>query len=244
MFNIKKLFNKTPIIEFYCHPDVEHVIPEPRPASKHIPDWFKKIPTHIPNTRDTFGDPSMTAKKCMPMVDAMTMGYVIPLCGDLGVHVNNDVSEIQFTNPPLIKLGEFHAREQLGPKPPGPTAPPVKFINHWVVKTKPGWSTLFIPLINSSLENPHFTCLGGLVDTDRYPKEVNFPAIWHTAGFNGTLKAGTPLVLAIPVKRSTLNQRNVVRSMTDKEYAAVDLIRKKQGNRAHVYTDELREPRK
>jgi hypothetical protein len=123
-------------------------------------------------------------------------------------------------------------------------APPVKFINHWVVKTAPGWSTLFIPLVNNSLSNPHFTCLGGLVDTDTYPKEVNFPAVWHTPNFDGHLPAGTPLVVAIPVKRDSVSRECFVRPMSDKEFKAIDDIRKQQNTRVRVYTDELREKRK
>ena len=63
-----KFFKKTPIIEFYCHPDLEGIIPEPKPASKYIAEWYKKIPAFIPNTRDAFGANPMTAKKCIPML--------------------------------------------------------------------------------------------------------------------------------------------------------------------------------
>jgi len=163
----------------------------------------------------------------------------MPLCGDLGIRTSEDLSQIEVFNPPGIKLAEFHNIEQLGPKAPGMPAPPVKFINHWVVKTAPGWSTLFIPLVNNSLTNSHFTCLGGLVDTDKYSKEVNFPAVWHTSNFDGHLPAGTPLVVAIPIKRH-FSTKSPVRRMTEKEFKHIDNIRKKQDNRVRVYTDELR----
>ena len=242
MFNFLKK-KETPIIEFYCHPSVEGIIPEPKPANKHVPDWFKSIPPTMP-TKDSVNRPNMTAKKCMPMLDAMTLGYVIPLCGDLGLKSSEDLRQIEVFNPPQIKLAEFHNLDQLGPKAPGMPAPPVKFINHWVVKTAPGWSTLFMPLVNNSLINPHFTCLGGLVDTDTYPKEVNFPAVWHTPNFDGHLPAGTPLVVAIPVKRDSVSRECSVRPMSDKEFKAIDDIRKQQNTRVRVYTDELREKRK
>ena len=245
MFNFLK--PKTPpVIEFYCHPNSENIIPKPKPASKHIPDWFKSIPPTLtaPDQRDNINREGLTAKKCLPMLDAMTLGYVIPLCGDLGVKTSDDCSSIEVFNPPEIKLAEFHSISQLGPKAPGMPAPPVKFINHWVIKTAPGWSTLIVPLVNSSLTNPHFTCLGGLVDTDTYPKEINFPAVWHTPNFDGYLPAGTPLVLAIPIKRDSVPRDCVTRPMTTKEFNDIDNIRRKQATRAHVYTDELRESRK
>ena len=240
MFNI---FKKKPIIEFYCHPNFEGIIPEPKPASKFIPEWYKSIPPTL-DSKDHQNRPNLTAKKCLPMLDAMTAGYVIPLAGDLGLKSSEDCNTIEVFNPPEIRLAEFHSLHQLGPKAPGMPAPPVKFINPWIIKTAPGWSTLIIPLVNSSLENPHFTCLGGLVDTDKYAKEINFPAIWHTPNFDDYIPAGTPLVVAIPVKRDAITNSSLVRSMTREEFLNIEAIRKKQGSRVHVYTQELREKRK
>jgi hypothetical protein len=83
-----------------------------------------------------------------------------------------------------------------------------------------------------------------LVDTDKYPKEVNFPAIWHTPNFDDYIPAGTPLVQVIPIRRSDASRKPRVRQMTKKEFSDIDKIRKKQDMRRSYYTDELREPRK
>jgi hypothetical protein len=181
----------------------------------------------------------MSAKKCFPMIDAMSLGFIIPLCGDLQVQVNEDMTDIKVHNPPAFKLAEFHDVSQIG----GKTAPrfpmnPVKFLNHWVVKTAPGWSTLFIPPINHV--NMPFTCLGGLVDTDNYPKEVNFPAVWNAPGFDAIISAGTPLVTAIPIRRESFGKKPKVREMSDQEFKHIEKIRKQQMSRNHVYTQELR----
>lgn len=234
-----KLWFKTPIIEFYCSADLFNVIPKPTPAYKNIPDWFKKIPQDIPAAVDQYGAPMMSGKKCLPMLDAMSYGYTIPLQGDVYIEITNDGQSVNAGEqmPPLI---EFHDIRQIGEKTaPGFPTPPVKFINHWVIKTAPGWSTLFIPPVNHM--NPLFTCLGGLVDTDKYPKEVNFPAIWHDKSFKGLLKAGTPLVTAIPVKREAFPNVPPVREMTDKEAQTIKQISLQQQNRRNVYTKELRE---
>ena len=112
-----------------------------------------------------------------------------------------------------------------------------------MIKTAPGWSTLFLPLIND-IHNKNFTCLSALVDTDTYHKEINFPAIWHTKNFDDILPAGTPLVVAIPIKRNTFKKEPIIRTMTRQEFKRVDNIKKMQSTRRHVYTQELREPRK
>lgn len=234
-----KLWFKNEVIEFYCTPHLFDVIPKPTPAYKNIPEWFKKIPQEIPNAPDQFGAPMLSAKKCLPMLDAMSLGYTIPLQGDVYFEVSKDGTSVR-TGDQMPVLVEFHDLKQLGEKTaPGFPTPPVKFINHWVIKTAPGWSTLFIPPVNHM--NAQFTCLGGLVDTDKYPKEVNFPAVWHDYGFQGLLKAGTPLVTAIPIKRGSFPNVPPVREMTHKEAVTIEKIRLQQDNRRHVYTKELRE---
>jgi hypothetical protein len=239
-------FKKKPIIEFYSHRDDVAALPHPKPAAKYIPEWYKKIPQVIRDghdDRDAYGAHTFTAKKCMPMLDAMSLGYVIPLVGDLSVKTNHDCSTIEVTSGPNIQLCEFHDIRQVGEKTaPGFPAPPLKFINPWVVKTAPGWSTLFMPLVHNF--DAHFTCLSGLVDTDKYPKEVNFPAIWHTPNFDGMLEAGTPLILAIPIKRDAVPSKPTVRATTEKEFETINLLAKMQNTRRKVYTNELREPRK
>jgi hypothetical protein len=229
------------IIEFYCHPGFHGVIPEPKPAIKYLPEWFRILPPENKDIKDSsFNIPQMTAKKCFPMIDAMSLGFTIPLGGDLQVTVDDDLTKITAHNPPGMKLAEFHQVSQVG-GPTGPKFPmdPIKFLNYWVIKTAPGWSTLFIPPINH-YDMP-FTCLGGLVDTDNYPKEVNFPAIWNKPGFNGVLPAGTPLVTAIPIKRNSFkNKKPKIRKMTESEFKKIEVIGKQQKTRMHVYTNELR----
>ena len=230
------------VMEFYCHPDFEGVIPEPKPAVKYLPDWFKGLaPTYDPGRRDMFGDETMTAKKCLPMLDAMSLGFTIPLGGDLHVTTNYNNSQIEIKNPPGIVVAEFHDAGQVGGKKGlgFPHGNPVKFINRWVIKTKPGWSTFFIPPLNH-FDQP-FRCLGGFVDTDAYPKEVNFPAAWITPDFDDSITAGTPLVTAIPIKRNAFNNRKPkVRSMTKAEMKTIAKIQKTQDTRKHHYTYELR----
>lgn len=241
--NLFKRFFSNDVIEFYCHPNLNGIIPEPRPAVKSFPDWYKTLPPLDNTGRDSFNGPIMTAKKCFPLIDAMSLGYVMPLCGDIHVTTNESMSEIKLHHPPSnIKVAEFHSLKQVGGRSyPGYPGQPVKFINHWIVKTKPGWSTLFISPINHFKQ--HFTCLGGMVDTDRYPKEVNFPAVWHTPDFDDIIPAGTPLVIAIPIKRNSFPKKPNIRKMSQEEMNAIGKIQTAQSSRRHVYTDELREKR-
>lgn len=240
--NMFKLWgNET--IEFYCHPNLEGIIPEPKAASKNLPDWFKNLgPTceGEEDERDPFGNKSMSAKKCLPMLDAMSLGYTIPLAGDLHIRSNHDNSQIQVTNPPGMGLCEFHGAKQLG----GPNKLGVvhhdalKFINQWVIKTAPGWSTLFVAPVNHF--GTIFTCLSGFVDTDVYPKHVNFPAVLNQFDVDVHLPAGTPLITAIPIKRNSFPKKPKIRKMSNKEMETIDKIQRTQDLRTHYYTYQLR----
>lgn len=242
MVSFKKLkFWDNPIIEFYCHPELEGIIPEPKAAVKHLPEWFKDLEPTYGTVRDSFGNKTMSAKRCLPLLDGMSLGFTIPLCGDLHIRSNHNNSQIEVTNPPGIKVCEFHDADQVG----GPNAAkpnhgnPLKFLNRWIIKTAPGWSTLFINPMNH-FDQP-FTCLSALVDTDKYPKEVNFPAVLNISDADIHIPAGTPLVTAIPIKRNSFEKKPYVRPMTKSEYKTVDRIQKIQNARSHYYTYELRE---
>ncbi len=247
-----KLFSflKTEVIEFLCLEEDVGVIPGPVPASKMIPDWYKKIPTHQ-ESRDHFGGKALTAKKCLPMIDAMTLGFIIPLYGDVNITTNKDCSVIgvgtapgneSAFNPYGGHIVDFHSLDQVGNKTsPSYPGKPLKFINRWVIKTAPGWSVLITPVLNSF--EKRFTILSAVVDTDKYIKEINFPAVWNIPNFDEVLPAGTPLVTVIPFKRADMPTKAVTRSMTEKELVERERIRKSQMSRNHYYTQELREPR-
>jgi hypothetical protein len=242
-----KFWKRQPVIEFFCHPDLDGIIPEPTPAGKNIPSWYKKLPTSVTvSEKDEQNNVELqnivlTAKKCLPMLDAMTMGFTIPLSADVHVTTNHDCSQILARSPrSSFHAVEFHNHVQVGGHNSikNNNGHPLKFINRWVIKTAPGWSTLFIPPLND-LDQP-FTCLSGIVDTDVYPKEVNFPAIWHIPDYNGVIKAGTPLVTAIAIKRSTLYNKVNIRKMNKEDMEIIDKMARIQGSRENYYTNELR----
>jgi hypothetical protein len=242
MFKLK-LWYKTPIIEFYCHPEYFDYLPRPVPASKKIPDWFKKVPLTIGNgLRNKYsGAKALTAKKCMPMLDAMSLGFTLPLGGDVNIRTNKDRTLITAGNNES-PWAEFHDPAQVGPAFPGAPTAPVKFINRWVIKTAPGYSTLFVPPINH-FDN-RFTCLSGLVDTDTYAKEVDFPALWHLSNYDDVITAGTPLVTCFPIKREDVSIDIEPRVMSDAEMKYIKKLEDSQLTRSNVYTDELRATRK
>lgn len=240
---LKKLkFWSNDVIEFYCREEFEGVIPEPKPAAKFFPEWYKNLEPYYPERDRNTGDKKfMTAKKCLPLIDAMSLGFILPLGADCHVMTNHDNSQIRFNGLagsfPII---EAHSKLQIGGQSSikKNNGDALKFLNYWIIKTAPGWSSLFIPPINNF--NQPFTCLGGMVDTDRYIKEINFPAVWHAHNFDGMIYAGTPLVTVIPIKRNSFSKKPVVRKITKEERKIHEKMSRIQGSRLSYYTNELR----
>jgi len=227
-------------IEFIIEPELHEVLPEPVPANKHIPEWFRKIPLKTEQRTNTM--PGATAKKCLPMLDAMTLGYIVPLQGDVHVITNDDCSvlsaeHMQDSTLPFVERHSFSQLKSTGWKTG--KQDPLKFINYYGIKTPPGWSCLFQPL--PSVWNLPYTVLSGVVDTDQYHSPVNFPVIWHQPNFDDTLLAGMPLVHVVPFKRQ--KHKHIIRPMNEKECKQRDKLNVANRTRLGTYTKELREIR-
>ena len=51
----------------------------PKPASSSVPDWYKDLESYISGKKKPTGDGNTTAtiKRCMPVFDAITSGYIL-----------------------------------------------------------------------------------------------------------------------------------------------------------------------
>ena len=57
----------------------------PKPADKYVPEWYKNLESYIGGDKKPSGDGQTTAtvKRCMPVFDAVTGGYIIPTYTDI-----------------------------------------------------------------------------------------------------------------------------------------------------------------
>lgn len=191
-------------IEFHCEDYLRGCIPEPSEASKFIPSYFRSLPSYVS------GDlTSATAKKCIPFLEAVSAGFIIPLCTDVMITVKDgDICWHTPDKSPISNIIETHTYDQienypLASEPYGKM--PLKFVNPWVIKTPKSVSCLFTPCLNH-FEN-RFLTVSGIVDTDNYYNSVNFPFIWTGGEGQFLLEKGTPLVHVIPIQRKVLKSR-------------------------------------
>ena len=189
------------IIKFHLVQDFpDQLFLPPIPAKKTIPDWFKKIPPHNEN--------DMTVKKCVPFIDAMSVGYTIlnhmDICiwqrpnGEVKIDWLDDKHKKWMKKWPPI---ETHPMRQV-PGSPMVNFTILKWMSPYIIETPPEYSLLFLPPVNR-LEIP-IVPLVGLVDTDLYKNNINIPFI-HTQlepnGVKHIIPQGVPMCQVIPVKR-------------------------------------------
>lgn len=175
----------------------------PKPASKLIPDWYKDMESYITGKKmpSGVGGTMATIKKCMPVFDAITAGYIIESPADVYVSLKDGIQWFEWAD---FNLVQFHPIEQ-APNHPNkkPFAYP-KWMNPWSIKTPKGYSTLFVqPFHRDSV----FTILPGIVDTDKYNPPVNFPFVINDPTFEGLIPKGTPIVQVIPFKRDSWSMK-------------------------------------
>lgn len=177
----------------------------PIPASQCLPEWYKnqtslsgdKLIMH-PN-----GVYNGTIKKCMPVLDDITAGYIIKLESDIIVDYEpgSNFPKLHWSYSCDKEIIGTHSTDQVShfPVPNGYSAYPFKFNNYWRIKTPPGYSCMFRHPFYHVTDQP-FYCLSGIVDTDLHPIAINFP-FFIKENFVGVIPFKTPIIQIIPFKR-------------------------------------------
>jgi hypothetical protein len=192
-------------LKFRCPAELHGKLPPPVPAAMGLPDWLKAMPTRAFNAVNMRDED--TIKRCPPLVDAMTSGFLIPLICDLRIE-NGSIIWDNDTPPggplefPRSPIGFHDASQVVGTPLFEPDRFLIKFHNLWSIEAPQGYSLLFTHPLNR-FDLP-FTTLSGMVDCDHYRDSwIHFPAHWHDINFNDVLPMGTPIAQCLPVKRES-----------------------------------------
>lgn len=177
------------------------VLEKPKPSIDYIPDWYKQAKSYLTTdgkkTPNIDGAPVASIKRCMPIFDMMTAGYIIETPYDIYVRqikgepyfqwagkeaVAFQIFE-QFQNHPYSRDINYAARIQIP----------------WSIKTPKGWSIMVMEPQHHEL-GP-IECVSGIVDTDDYSIPFNMFLKLRDSKFEGMIPAGTPFIQVIPFKR-------------------------------------------
>ncbi len=209
-------------IEFVIDEPFFGAAPDPTPAVLAVPPWYKDATPTIDHTPwgvdlDDQGmvsgsSPRSTFKNCVPFLDAMSLGYVLPLWNDFIYEFKN--GRTYFSWPGEMQLVNSHPKWQTEGVPAAEKAldqSGYKFVSPWTIQTPKGYSCLFTMPFNHFEDR--FGIATGVVDTDVYHNNVSFPFFWLAEGTSGTIQLGDPLVQVIPFKRE--DYRMTVREKND-----------------------------
>lgn len=172
------------------------------PATDFIPDWYRVSPSRSPGAKGELDVRSRvstsTYKKCTPFQDAMTIGYIV--CTSADIEVLDVEGQKMFLWKSHRVLVSPHSPWQTNgfAIPKGYLGIAYKFLNEFSIKTPKGVSTLFISPLNR--HDLPFLSISGVVDTDNYDLDINFPFLIKE-DFTGIIPKGTPIIQLIPFER-------------------------------------------
>jgi hypothetical protein len=233
------MFRSSPVIEFLCRPEDKGVIAEPVPARSVLPAWFRQIPG-IDSSQVSATNNGLTVKRCMPFLDALSLGWIIPLAATVRLEIADGGRTVTSGWEFDREMVSNHASFQVAGNPFEPR-PPMKFHNHWTVRTAKGWSCLFLPPINRPSDVVQI--FSGVVDTDTYTSPVNFPFVATAVDGVYTLPKGTPLVQVLPFRREGAAAKASIRVETAEEREARDRIHRSTLAGEAWYRDHVRTAR-
>jgi len=198
--------------------DIEAIeIFPPVPAGKVIPDWYKNTPVEVPEISEYTKPHTPTVKRCIPVLDYLTSGYIIRATYE--VQIKKFVDEDKFNSFDYrcrntdIHIGK-HPWHQAHFEINGEKSHYLKVNQPWKIKTPPGYSCLFYDPYYEMRST--FSLFPGIVDTDFHDEPVGLVGMVKESEF--TIKPGDPLVVVFPFKREDWKM-NVVPSTQEKEWA-------------------------
>jgi hypothetical protein len=189
---------------YFSRYDNTEAVYNPTPASKLIPEWYKNAKSYLNNEKKPSIDEAfITIKKCVPVFDSMTAGYLILLGRDLYCEQTETGPFFHWRTEGDEESGKVltqHVDFQVQGHPDNTLGHQLKIENQWIIKTEPGYSCLITPPMH---RDNQIVVLSAIVDTDKYYEKINLPFNLKNDKFEGMIEAGTPIAQVIPFKRES-----------------------------------------
>jgi hypothetical protein len=203
------------VVKFYeTLEGINLLVDPPKPAEKHLPDWYKSQPAAL-------GDFGSTIKRCMPIFDVMTSGYMLVLPCDIFIDSTNPQRLTYISAPDIAedfqeRLFASHDKRQYVKYPSKPNTYHEELIRidpFYAVGTEKGYSSLFTQPFHG--DPSPLQVFPAIVDTDTFISNGHY-SFFVEKGFSGTIKQGTPIVQVIPFKRGSFSSEVVAYDKAEK----------------------------
>ncbi len=171
----------------------------PIPAIKALPEWYK-------SAKKYFSDGESTYKNCIPFFEGIYSGYVMLTPCDIEFYVDNNIPKFKIdkeydffisSRPPMLdfKTPFGYHEDHFAWKP------------QWGVESPQGYNVLYTTPFNGY--DVPFLNTSGIINNDKTSHPGNIPFFLRKE-FSGVIKAGTPFLQVIPIKRENWNSANKV----------------------------------
>lgn len=205
----------------------------PKIANKFLPEWYKKqkLVSMEDNAHNYWkGGDLRGAKACPAIQDLVTAGIIIPLWSNL--HFTTEDNGNQIWEFPAASAVDESIDVHISKHPPKQiedlelektnVGEILKLTLPYWFKVPEGYNLMYVDPFYHFRKD--IRCLSGIVEADKWgtisvPFEILKP--------NFTIKAGTPLLQAIPIKREEDKINLVSRAATDEEYYDIKKARTK-----------------
>lgn len=189
----------------------------PVPAASLIPDWWKNTPSYggfkgtEPNKKTMnfhSGADNATIKRCIPVLDSMSLGYLVVTPAELYVSPkevteknveNGPTSEFLLFYPRRAERVDYHPWGQASRHPYGTKQRLAKVFTPWHVRLPKDHSLIITEPLNNPSE--YWSVVSGVMDSDDFYPTLNFMVAIKDPNFEGIIPAGTPIAQLIPFKR-------------------------------------------
>lgn len=180
------------------------VCPKPFPAAQALPTWWKEASPYFKTPINPDGkkiivqnsESNATFKKCTPMLDLLSSGYIVPLWSDVQVRSEDGLPLITWR----VQKDVFSLHNGEGVEiPDGYQKMQFKFLNQWIPKLPKGYSALIISC--PGYPNNPFKAMQAIIDYDKTPHPLH-PPMFLKENFEGIIEKGTPMFQIIPFKRN------------------------------------------
>lgn len=191
------------------------------PMKDYQPEWYKKLNVNTSEAKKcpifnkykfNMNFPFITVKGCPAVKDYLESGYIIPWPAEVIFETRRQIMQDKivrttFTHTMFAGLFGEHSESQF----PGLNTNFFKVNSPWLVKTPPGYSTLFF--------QPYFwlekryVLLPAIVDTDLMPIPTNFPGYALEDDFK--VEVNEPMICAMPFKRDQFKMKIETRNHFD-----------------------------
>jgi hypothetical protein len=203
------------LIKFVSYDEGAAKFYPPIPANKMIPEWYKEVPNELEFMTgyiEKDGVPSI--KRCVPVLDYLTSGYIIR--SPYQVKIRLDVDDLGIVECKTITAVEGivsqHPYQQCPVHMDGVKNHYFKLANVWKVITPPGYSCMYYQ--PHYFLNNNFQLFPSIVDTDGHDDAVNFVGLAKAKSF--VINPGDPLMIVYPFKRDDWNHEVEYNNYTQK----------------------------